>query len=225
MQFRTSASVPGVVGFTLNNVGLRPEPPTSEPSSELSPEAVDPVPVVASDQHPCGQTIMPAVSAPLGRDAIVRRQRYWSHVAAAECRHGLPAGLLDAVVLQESRYHPAALSPAGALGLAQLMPATARGLGVADRLDPLANVDGGARYLRAMLEKFGSVPLALAAYNAGPGRVVSARGIPANRETPGYVRNVLSFWSAMSADPQRSLRSTAELLGFATTEASSQTAR
>lgn len=120
-------------------------------------------------------------------------------------------------MLQESRYHPAVASPAGALGLAQLMPGTARDLGVGNRLDPVANLDGGARYLRAMLDRFGSVPLALAAYNAGPGAVEAARGIPGNRETPGYVVNVLSYWSTMSSAPPQALRASAQLLGFATT--------
>jgi soluble lytic murein transglycosylase-like protein len=80
------------------------------------------------------------------------------------------------------------------MGLAQLMPATARALGVLDPFDARMNVDGGARFLRAMLDKFGSVTLALAAYNAGPAAVMRARGIPANSETPTYVRKVLSAW-------------------------------
>lgn len=74
------------------------------------------------------------------------------------------------------------------------MPATARELGVANRHDPQENIDGGARYLRQMLDRFGSVHLALAAYNAGPGAVTKAGGIPRNRETPGYVRSVLGRW-------------------------------
>ena len=80
------------------------------------------------------------------------------------------------------------------MSLAQLMPATARALGVLDPFDARLNVDGGARFLRAMLDKFGSVTLALAAYNAGPAAVTRARGIPASSETPAYVRKVLSAW-------------------------------
>ena len=76
------------------------------------------------------------------------------------------------------------------------MPGTARGLGVANSFDPLLNVEGGARYLRRMLDSFaGSIPLALAAYNAGPGSVRKARGIPRNGETPDYVQRVLSYWA------------------------------
>jgi hypothetical protein len=81
-----------------------------------------------------------------------------------------------------------AISKAGAAGLGQLMPATARDLGVSNRFDPMSNIFGAARYLRQMLDKFGVVHLALAAYNAGPGAVERAGGIPRNGETPAYVR-------------------------------------
>ena len=101
------------------------------------------------------------------------------------------------MIWQESRFDPMAISPAGAAGLAQLMPRTARYLGVTNRHDPDASIDGGARYLKEMLGKFGAIHLALAAYNAGPGAVARARGIPQNRETPGYVRKVISRWKAI----------------------------
>lgn len=127
-----------------------------------------------------------------------RRASYLPHVQAAELRYALPTGLLDALVWTESRYNPVAVSKAGAAGLGQLMPGTARDLGVANRFDPRANIDGAARYLRQMLDKFGVVHLALAAYNAGPGAVERARGIPRNRETPGYVRNVLRYWQLVN---------------------------
>lgn len=225
VQFGMPAGEPRVAGdgFALRNVGLA-EAETST-QANAAPTAGHGAQPSLSEAHPCEQGAIPAVMVPLERDAALRRQQYWPLVAAAECRHGLPAGLLDAVVLQESRYHPAALSPAGALGLAQLMPDTARTLGVGDRLDPLANLDGGARFLRAMLDRFGSVSLALAAYNAGPGRVEGARGIPANAETPTYVRNVLSFWTARQNEGAQALRATAELLGFVTTAGSSRTAQ
>ena len=92
-----------------------------------------------------------------------------------------------------------AISPAGAAGLAQLMPGTARELGVSNRHDPAENIDGGARYLKQMLERFGAIHLALAAYNAGPGAVSRAGGIPTNRETPGYVKSVIDRWMAYSS--------------------------
>ena len=115
-------------------------------------------------------------------------------VYAAEMRYALPTGLLDALVWTESRYNPLAVSRVGAAGLGQLMPATARELGVSNRFDPMANIDGAARYLRQMLDRFGTVHLALAAYNAGPRAVTRAGGIPRNGETPVYVRNVLRRW-------------------------------
>ena len=122
------------------------------------------------------------------------REKFLTFVRAAELRHALPEGLLDALVEVESAYRPDMVSRAGAMGLAQLMPATARALGVFDPFDPRANVDGGARFLRAMLDRFGSVALALAAYNAGPKAVIRAGGIPGNAETPGYVQKVLALW-------------------------------
>ncbi|WP_341850172.1 lytic transglycosylase domain-containing protein [Sphingomonas natans] len=122
------------------------------------------------------------------------RRTFYPIVRAAECKYRLPAGLMDSVVLQESRYNPMVVSPKGAGGLSQLMPLTASGLGVTNRFDPRANIDGGARYLRQLLDQFGAVPLALAAYNAGPGSVLRAKGIPQNKETLNYVRNVLAYW-------------------------------
>ena len=104
----------------------------------------------------------------------------------------LSPDLLAALVRQESGWRATALSPKGAMGLAQLMPATARAMAV-DPRDPAANLAGGARYLRQMLDLFdGDVERALAAYNAGPGRVVRAGGVPAIRETQVYVSSILT---------------------------------
>jgi len=106
--------------------------------------------------------------------------------------------LLEALVWQESRWNQTAVSRAGAIGLAQLMPGTARDLGV-DPRDPIQNLAGGARYLRQQLNRFdGDVEKALAAYNAGPGRVMTARGIPSIPETQAYVRAIVSRLAANS---------------------------
>jgi soluble lytic murein transglycosylase-like protein len=106
--------------------------------------------------------------------------------------------LLSALIWQESRWNPQAISPKGAIGLAQLMPATARDLGV-NPADPVANLNGGARYLRYLLDQFdGDVEKALAAYNAGPGRVRSAGGIPRIAETQSYVASIVRRISAFS---------------------------
>ena len=106
--------------------------------------------------------------------------------------------LLEALVWQESRWNQTAVSRAGAIGLAQLMPGTARDLGV-DPHDPIQNLSGGARYLRQQLNRFnGDVEKALAAYNAGPGRVMTAGGIPSIPETQAYVRAIVARLAANS---------------------------
>jgi soluble lytic murein transglycosylase-like protein len=114
-------------------------------------------------------------------------------------KYDLSPQLLEALVWQESRWRTNAVSPVGARGLAQLMPGTARELGV-DPHDPAANLEGGARYLRQQLDRFdGNLEKALAAYNAGPGRVEAAGGIPRIRETQDYVAAIL----ARLSDPVR----------------------
>lgn len=105
-------------------------------------------------------------------------------------RHNIPEDLFLRLVQQESGWNPSARSHKGATGLAQLMPATARRLGV-NMHDPHQNLEGGARYLRMMYDRFGSWRLALAAYNAGPGAVEKYNGIPPYRETQNYVRVIL----------------------------------
>jgi len=119
-------------------------------------------------------------------------------ILAAEARiQGLDLGLLEAVAWQESRGRMDAISPKGARGVMQLMPGTAAALGVS--ADDLAgNIRGGALYLRRQLDRFGSVPLALAAYNAGPGAVSRYGGIPPYRETQNYVATILSRWRPVS---------------------------
>jgi soluble lytic murein transglycosylase-like protein len=117
---------------------------------------------------------------------------------AASAKYGVPAALLSAVAKQESGYDPKAVSPVGAQGLMQLMPGTARGLGVTDAFDPAQAVDGAARMLRDLTQRFGRTDLALAAYNAGPGAVLKYHGIPPYPETQHYVRNVLSLMKAAS---------------------------
>jgi soluble lytic murein transglycosylase-like protein len=114
-----------------------------------------------------------------------------SIVADASVRHGVPAKLVSAVIDAESGGDPSAVSRAGAAGLMQLMPGTAITYGVANRFDPAANVDGGTHFLRDMLTRYhNNVSLALAAYNAGPGAVDAARGVPSFPETRAYVARV-----------------------------------
>lgn len=123
------------------------------------------------------------------------------HIQVAATRFGVDRNLVDAVAWQESRYNPRALSTAGAMGVMQLMPGTARQLGVYNPHDVEQNVAGGTAYLRQQLERFGNnVPLALAAYNAGPGAVMKYGGIPPYRETQDYVRQIMQRLSATSAN-------------------------
>lgn len=105
-------------------------------------------------------------------------------------RHQIDPTLFEALIWQESRWDPLAMSPKGAIGLTQLMPGTARDLGV-DPLDPVANLNGGAQYLKKMLDSFdGDVTMALAAYNAGPMRVRQYRAVPPFVETQAYITSI-----------------------------------
>lgn len=122
-----------------------------------------------------------------------------SAISEAAARHGLDAKLLQALVLTESAFRPDAVSPAGAAGLTQLMPATARELGVEDRFDPVENLRGGADYLARQLRRFQDLRLALAAFNAGPARVARLGRIPAIRETEQYVDTVVECFLALTA--------------------------
>lgn len=116
-------------------------------------------------------------------------------VADAARRHDLDPSLITAVIKAESGFDTQAVSPAGAQGLMQLMPATAELLNVADPFDPEANISGGVRHLRGLLDRFdGDLPLALAAYNAGASRVEAAGAIPAIAETREYVERVLRYY-------------------------------
>lgn len=136
--------------------------------------------------------------APAAAATLPSRAATWlGPIEDAARRHGVDPRLLTALVWTESAFRVDAVSPAGAIGLGQLMPGTAAGMGV-DPHDPLQNLDGAATYLATQLRNFGSVDLALAAYNAGPGRVQRAGGIPEIAETQAYVRIVTDRYDSLT---------------------------
>lgn len=120
-----------------------------------------------------------------GYDSLIVREARANHLDPA---------LVKAVIAAESNFSPSAVSRAGAQGLMQLMPETAEGLGVEDPFHVSQNVSGGSRYLREMLDRYGDVSRALAAYNAGPTAVDRYRGIPPYPETEAYVKRVLAYY-------------------------------
>jgi len=154
-----------------------------------------PVRMPVSQQEPVAQ-------APNQRGSAAEQIRmalrpYWQWIAHGAAETGLPQELIAAVIWAESAGNPRAVSPAGAQGLMQLMPETARMLAVEDPFEPRQNILAGSRYLRQLLDQFGALPLALAAYNAGPGRVRQYGGIPPFAETQAYVRRVLQLYAAL----------------------------
>lgn len=163
---------------------------TNMGESELADAGLAEAAVVTGDSHPLSMTYVAAAAGP---------ERWSGRVAELAAKYDISPALLEAVVWQESRWNTGAVSPVGARGLTQLMPGTARQMGVNPH-DPHANLEGGARYLRIQLDAFGGdVEKALAAYNAGPGRVIRAGGIPAIRETRLYVASIM----ARLAEPVR----------------------
>lgn len=140
--------------------------------------------------------------APIKRETTAqKRARYAPHVQNAAEVSNVPVALIEAVITAESAFNPLAVSAAGAVGLMQLMPATAERFGVTDRTDPAQNILGGAKYLNFLLNKFQNPKLAIAAYNAGEGNVIKhGNKIPPFKETRQYVPRVLSFYTKYRKD-------------------------
>ncbi len=184
-----ATSSPGIVDHALSIPG-QARAPTGWPYGAADPQ----------DQSFMTCTnVFPAPAFWLPSAVRQRRSAYFALVEGIACEQGLPVDLLDAVIAQESGYAAQATSHAGAMGMMQIMPGTARELGLHNPFDPAANMRAGARYLRRQIDRFGRVDLALAAYNAGPERRSLKLGlIPGIPETVAYVRIIMTNWSQLA---------------------------
>lgn len=177
-----AVSAPAMQGFIT---------PFQNPWGYLS-QLMQGIPQFMPQYEPQQPPAQPTLQQAMTGGAPMAPEQYQPLFAAASQKYNVPQNLLEAVAHQESRFRPNARSPVGAQGMMQLMPDTARGLGVTNAYDPAQNINGGARYLRQMLDMFGGdYRLALAAYNAGPGRVRQYKGVPPFKETRNYVQTIM----------------------------------
>lgn len=170
---------------------------TDEPRRGFEHVVATPGPA-SGGRAPIGGTGVPVAASAAGTGTGTGSLPYAPLVTAAAAEHDLPEALIHAVIRAESNYDPGAISPKGAVGLMQLMPDTAREMGVADARDPADNIRGGARYLKRLLGMFGNdVGRAVAAYNAGPGAVARSGGTPPYAETRRYVPRVIEHFERL----------------------------
>jgi soluble lytic murein transglycosylase-like protein len=190
MQRRISSQVPAFGGKASAEAHL-PSPVAPAPNVTAAYQS--------DSKSGVQDTTAESVPLPLEKNRDEEQQKILASIDQAADKFGLPAALIKAVVKAESGYRVRAISPAGAQGLMQLMPATARELGVTDPFDIDQNIQAGAQYLRNMLDQFdGDLHLALSAYNAGPGTVARYSGNVPYAETQTYVQRVLRYVEAFS---------------------------
>jgi hypothetical protein len=181
---------------TYIRASVREDPASMDALQDMFQEELPPPPRVVPEPPP----------APRFSDLGSKRLSFQALepvIREASAETGLPIALIDAVIRTESGYRTQAVSTAGARGLMQLMPRTARSVGVEDPFDHRQNVLGGSRYLRQMYDKFGSLELAVAAYNAGPQAVRKHNGVPPYQETRRYVKTVLGRYQTSPLREER----------------------
>jgi soluble lytic murein transglycosylase-like protein len=175
------ARVADLQAFTAS-LAPSPAPATAQVSTEASASFAPMLQAALQTGAPAAATAGPAP--------------YDAEIEAAAARHGVDPNLVRAVIRHESGFDPTATSSAGAMGLMQLMPGTASGLGVTDPYDPVQSIEGGTKYLKSLLDRFGGdVRLAVGGYNAGPGAVERYGGVPPYVETQRYVDRVLGAYT------------------------------
>ncbi|PID21833.1 lytic transglycosylase [Sporosarcina sp. P3] len=172
--------------------GNQMNPESVQPSGQLFSQGTPSIPFGIATNPVEENSATPPAASSSGTNNL-----YADIIKQAADKYQLPEKLIAAVIKQESNFKSNAKSHAGAAGLMQLMPGTAKYLGVSDPMDPKQNIMGGAKYLRNMLNQFGSNEMALAAYNAGPGNVKKYGGIPPFKETQNYVRKVMNYYQQM----------------------------
>jgi soluble lytic murein transglycosylase-like protein len=178
----TAMAAPAMTATRFSTSGLLA--PANQPLPPIDLTSAAPLP-----------SILPLKTNAFGVQLSTRAKIFQPMVDAISSRHNVDKDLVNALITQESGFNPAAVSRTGARGLMQLMPATAKDLGVQNPHDPVQNMDGGVRLLKRLLGHFrGNIPLALAAYNAGPGAVERYHGVPPYKETQQYVRNILATY-------------------------------